>query len=203
MQKRLVEERIADRIEDTILLLQHPPVITLGRRGRSNHVVADSRRLQQKGIQIHTSQRGGDVTYHGPGQWVLYPMLKLGKGGMGTHGYLHCLEEIAIQTAAAVGIKAARREGMAGGWTDMGKFAATGFACKKWVSWHGLSINVQPDLSHFDLIVGCGLVGEHVTSFQEILGDACPDMDQVAQHIMRACQNILERDMTVVPQKEL
>jgi len=203
LQKRLVEDRIADRIPDTILLLEHPPVITLGRRGRANHLLASKDQLKKQGVEITTSQRGGDVTFHGPGQWVLYPILKLGRGGLGAHGYLHSLEEIAIQTAQACGISAFRKEGMAGGWSEKGKFAATGFAFKKWVSWHGLSMNVMPDLSYFDLIVGCGLVGEKVTSFQEILGEECPEMDQVAEQIQRQCEEVLQRDCKPVGVKDL
>lgn len=203
LQKRLVEERIQDRIPDTILLLQHPPVITLGRRGRDEYVRADSVRLQEQGVEVIRSERGGDVTVHGPGQWVLYPVLKLGRGGMGAHGYLHALEEIAIRTAARAGIRAFRRKGMAGGWTEQGKFAATGFAFRKWVSYHGLSINVCPDLRYFDLIVGCGLEGETVTSFQEVLGDDCPSMDQVADAIQGSCETVLERQLLLLSPEEL
>jgi lipoate-protein ligase B len=203
LQKRLVEERIADRIPDTILLLEHPPVITLGRRGRDHHLMASRDELRANGVEVHVSQRGGDVTFHGPGQWVLYPILKLGRGGMGAHGYLHALEEIAIRTASQAGIPAFRREGMAGGWAEQGKFAATGFAFRKWVSYHGLSINVKPDLRCFDLIVGCGLVGEKVTSFQEILGGDCPSMEKVAASIQGSCEKILERQLTSIRTEDL
>jgi lipoate-protein ligase B len=203
LQKRLVEERIADRIPDTILLLEHPPVITLGRRGRSEYLTASREQLEASGVEVHVSQRGGDVTFHGPGQWVLYPILKLGRKGMGAHGYLHALEEVAIRTAGAFGIPAFRREGMAGGWTEQGQFAATGFAFRKWVSWHGLSLNVQPDLGFFDLIVGCGLEGEVVTSFRKILGETCPTMGQVAKEIQTQSAQVLERDLASVSPENL
>lgn len=203
LQKRLVEDRIDDRIPDTILLMEHPPVITLGRRGRTNHILAGRDQLEKSGVRVLLSQRGGDVTFHGPGQWVLYPILKLGKGGMGAHGYLHSLEEIAIRTAEAFGIPAMRREGMAGGWAREGKFAATGFAFRKWVSWHGLSVNVAPDLGFFDLIVGCGLEGEKVTSFREILKQDCPGMEEVAVVLRDQCGKVLMRDLTDVGSERL
>lgn len=116
LQETLVRSRIADEIPDTFLLLQHPPVITLGRRGRRQFILADESRLAGEGILLQPSSRGGDVTYHGPGQWVLYPILKLGKNEMGAHGYLHALESVAIETAKAFGIDAFRREGKAGAW---------------------------------------------------------------------------------------
>jgi lipoate-protein ligase B len=160
-------------------------------------------RLKERGIDLHGSQRGGDITAHAPGQWVLYPILKLKASEMGTHGYLHALEEIAISTAQRFGIPAFRREGMAGGWTDQGKFAAIGFKFTRWVSWHGMSLNVCPDLSLFDLIVGCGLSGENVTSFERVLGAGCPGMDEVAYILRERVEAVLQREMICVPQDQL
>ena len=196
LQKRLVQLRIANRIPDTFLLLQHPPVITLGRRGRREHLLTTEDRLQQAGIELHHAARGGDVTYHAPGQWVLYPILKLSARQMGTHGYLHALESVAINTAKASGIEAFRREGMAGAWCEQGKFAAVGFAFTRWVSWHGLSINVNLDLNGFDLIVGCGLVNQPVTSLQNALpGNTELDLDAVGDEITRQVETVFNRNL--------
>jgi len=185
LQQRLVRDRIADRIPDTVLLLEHTPVVTLGRRGREEHLLADPEQLRARGVEVHVSSRGGDVTYHGPGQWVLYPILKLGRGGLAPRGYLYALEDIALGTAEAFGIEAHRREGKAGGWCEGGKFAAIGFKLTRWVSQHGLSLNVNPEPFGFDLIVGCGLVGERVTSFHRELGARCPSMGEVGTELRR------------------
>lgn len=203
IQHALVEKRIADEIPDTFLLLEHPPVITLGRRGRRNFLLASEEQLLQEGITVEPSERGGDVTWHGPGQWVLYPILKLGPAEMGTHGYLHALEEVAIRTAADFGIGAFRRDGMAGAWTEQGKFAAVGFKFRKWVSFHGLSINVRPDMRGFDLIVGCGLQGERVASFETVLGEGVPAMPAVAERIVEQVSQVFGRSLEVVQALDL
>ncbi len=196
LQKELVQLRIADRIPDTFLLLQHPPVITLGRRGRREHLLVSESRLREAGIDLHHSARGGDVTYHAPGQWVLYPILKLSTAEMGTHGYLHALESVAINTAKAAGVDAFRREGMAGAWCGQGKFAAVGFAFTRWVSWHGLSINVNLELSGFDLIVGCGLVNQPVTSLEKALPSGNTlDLDAVGDEITRQIESVFQRSL--------
>jgi lipoyl(octanoyl) transferase len=136
------------------------------------------------------------VTYHAPGQVVIYPILRLGSHEADAHGYLYNLEEIAIRTAADFGIDAFRREGMNGAWTDAGKIAAIGFRLKRWVSCHGMSFNVDLDLSGFNSIVACGLEGEPVASLQTILGNACPSVEQVTErmrhHFEAVCGRILK-----------
>lgn len=203
LQEEMVSARLTDRIPDTFLLLQHPPVITLGRRGRRNFLLADDAALERAGISLEKAGRGGDVTFHGPGQWVLYPILKLSRNELGAHGYLHALEAVAIQTARAFGIEAYRREGMAGGWCAEGKFAAVGFKFTRWVTSHGLSLNVQTDLSAFDLIVGCGLVGESVTSFARVLGADCPGMQEAASKIREITAQVFQRDLRETRPEEL
>lgn len=192
LQEALVAARQRDEIPDTVLFLEHRPVITLGRRGRSNFLLAQPEHLAKAGIDLVTASRGGDVTYHGPGQLVLYPIIKLGGADADAHGYLTNLEEIAIQTAAHFGVHAWRREGMNGAWTDSGKIAAIGFHLKRWVSMHGMSFNVNLDLRNFDLIVGCGLVGQRVSSLANILGPAAPTIAQVreamAHHFQKICR---------------
>lgn len=203
LQEKLVADRVHDRIPDTFLLLQHPPVITLGRRGRREFLLADEQQLHQHGVALEASSRGGDVTFHGPGQWVLYPILKLGRNEMGAHGYLHALEDVALHTAEVYGIEAFRKEGKAGAWCAQGKFAATGFKFTRWVTSHGLSLNVKPDLRYFDFIVGCGLVGEKVTSFEQVLETACPEMGEVAQSLRSVISSVFHRPLTDTPISEL
>lgn len=204
LQRQLVQRRIADEIPDTFLLLQHPPVITLGRRGRREHLLVSDQHLSELGIELAHSERGGDITYHAPGQWVLYPILKLSAREMGTHGYLHALESVALKTAGHFGVNAFRREGMAGAWSEKGKFAAVGFAFTRWVSWHGLSINVNLDLNGFDLIVGCGLVGQPVTSLQNALPEGSQlDLSAVGDEITRQVENVFNRNLEILPPEPL
>ncbi len=202
-QEALVAARQADQIPDTVLFLQHHPVITLGRRGRTQHLLASPDVLARHGVDLVTSSRGGDVTYHGPGQLVVYPILKLGSAEADSHGYLTNLEEVAVRTAADFGVTAYRRPGMNGAWTDAGKIAAIGFYLKRWVTMHGMSFNVDLDLAGFQLIVGCGLVGEKVSSLRQILGDRCPSLETVRDHLARHMEQVLgrtlDRNLAAVP----
>ena len=197
IQRRLLKARQEDLIPDTVLILQHTPVVTLGNRGRENYLLKTEEEYREMGIDLFHAERGGDVTFHGPGQWVLYPILYLGGNEADSHGYLSNLEEIAIRTLGDYGINGFRREGKSGAWTDAGKIAAIGFRLKKWVSFHGMSFNVSNDLSGFNTIVPCGLVGEPVASLKAILGDGCPDMPQVGDsllsHFSNVCNRALER----------
>ena len=176
--------RIAGQVPDTILLLEHTPVITLGVRACLQHVLFSPAILAQRGIDLVKSSRGGDVTWHGPGQLVMYPIIKLGEQEADARGYLYNLEEIAIRTAAAFGVEAFRRSGLTGAWTTEGKLAAIGIRLKRWVTLHGISFNVHPDLSGFAAIIPCGLAGESVTSLQVILKSACPKLDDVKKHLL-------------------
>lgn len=204
LQEVLVKSRIQDEICDTFLLLQPPPLLTLGRRARTEFLLADDEYLQKAGIEKYVASRGGDITYHGPGQWVLYPIIKLSPNEMGAHGYLHALESVALQTAERFQINAFRKEGKAGAWSESGKFAAVGFKFTRWVTSHGMSLNVCPDMQGFELIVGCGLVGEKVTSFLEILGsDKCPQMDTVGREVQKAVENIFDRGLDIISPDQL
>lgn len=178
-QEALREARAKDEIPDTVLFLEHRPVVTLGNRGRTNHLLLDKEQLAERGIHLAHASRGGDVTYHGPGQLIMYPILKLGQAGEDTHGYLFNLEEIAVQTAASFGVEATRKKGKNGAWHKTGKIAAIGFRLKQWVSYHGMSFNVSVDLEGFQTIVPCGLVGDPVSSLKVILGENCPTIPQV------------------------
>jgi lipoyl(octanoyl) transferase len=197
IQLTLHEARLNDRIPDTVLFLQHRPVITLGRRGRTNHLLAHETELKKRGIDLFEASRGGDVTYHGPGQIVMYPIMRLGVNGTDSHGYLHNLEEIAIRTCNTFGLEATRREGKSGAWTRAGKIAAIGFKLQRWVTLHGMSFNVEDDLVGFQLIVPCGLAGEPIASLRKLLGSTCPPMVTVAQtmadHFETVCGRSLVR----------
>ena len=197
LQHRLLRARQEGRIPDTVLVLEHTPVVTLGNRGRDNYLLKPKEGYRAAGIDLFRAERGGDVTYHAPGQWVLYPILHLGGNEADSHGYLHNLEEIAIRTLADFGVEGFRREGKSGAWTDAGKVAAIGFRLKRWVSFHGMSFNVDLDLSGFRTIVPCGLVGEPVASLKTILGDECPARsrvrDRLLDHFSRVCNRRLER----------
>lgn len=197
MQRRILQARQENRIPDTVLILQHEPVVTLGNRGRDNFLLKTETEYKALGIELFHAERGGDVTFHAPGQWVLYPILHLGGNEADSHGYLSNLEEIAIRTLGDFGIEGFRKAGKSGAWTDAGKIAAIGFRLKKWVSFHGMSFNVNLDLSGFQTIVPCGLVGEPVASLKTILGDSCPPMDAVRHALLdqfsSVCQRGLER----------
>ena len=197
VQDRLLDARAREEIPDTVLFLEHEPVITLGRRGRDQFLLASRRELERRGIALATASRGGDITYHEPGQLVMYPILRLGAREADAHGYLANLEDIAVRTAAGFQVKACRREGMNGAWTAQGKIAAIGFRLKRWVTSHGMSFNVDPDLAAFDLIVGCGLVGEPVSSLRAMLGKGCPSMAEVRSVMTSAFRDVCGRDLLV------
>jgi lipoyl(octanoyl) transferase len=183
LQASLVEDRRAGRIGDTLLLLEHPPVITLGvktRRGPT-HIVATADRLARMGVTVHETGRGGDVTYHGPGQLVGYPIVDLRPDRCDVHRYVRDLEEVLIRTAAAFAIEARRVPGLTGVWTGPAgreeKLAAIGVRISRWITSHGFALNVATDLSHFDLIVPCGIVDCRVTSLERLLGRPVPMCD--------------------------
>ena len=200
LQQELLQQRIADAVPDTVLVLQHTPVITLGRRGRDQHLLMDESVLASAGIDLRTASRGGDATYHGPGQVVMYPVVRLTEADAGARGYLQTLEETAIRTAAAFGVDAWTREGKAGAWTDKGKIAAIGFKFSRWVSHHGIGFNVDPDMTGFDAIVPCGLAGEPVASLAQCLaeqGRSVPETRAVAEVIADRFCSLMGREMQV------
>lgn len=175
LQARLVEERRAGTISDTLLLLEHPPIITLGvktRRGQ-NHIVASEETLADEGVTVHETGRGGDVTYHGPGQLVGYPILDLAPDRKDVHVYVRDIEDVLIRTAAAFGIEAKRIPGLTGVWTGPEgreeKLAAIGIRISRWITSHGFALNVSTNLNHFNLIVPCGIVDRQVTSLEKLL----------------------------------
>jgi len=176
VQQALVTARQAGECPDQLLLLEHPSVITVGVRGRRHrdHVLASKVELRREGIEVFDVSRGGDVTYHGPGQLVGYPVLDLRPDRCDAHRYVRDLEEVLIRTAAAYGIQAGRLEGVTGVWVGQEKLAAIGVRLSRWVTSHGFALNVTTNLEHFRFIVPCGLPGLGVTSFERVLGFAPP-----------------------------
>jgi lipoyl(octanoyl) transferase len=172
LQKRLVDARKAQQIPDQLLLLQHPPVITLGvkSRGDRSHVLADDVALAQEGVMLVETGRGGDVTFHGPGQLVGYPILDLNPDRRDVHRYVRDLEEVMIRMASAFGITAGRIAGLTGVWVGDEKLAAIGVRIARWVTSHGFAFNVATDLRQFQLIVPCGITDKGVTSLERLLG---------------------------------
>ena len=175
MQKARVEERRAGTIPNLLLLLQHPPVITLGvRKSSRSNVTATGAQLAARGVEVHDTGRGGDVTYHGPGQIVGYPILDLRPDRCDVHRYVRDLEEVMIRVCADYGITAGRIGGMSGAWVGAEKIGAIGVRISRWITSHGFAFNVNTDLQDFQLIVPCGIADRGVTSLQKLLGRALP-----------------------------
>lgn len=194
LQAQLVEDRKAGRIPDQLLLLEHPPVITLGvkaRKDRSN-VLATPEALSAAGVELFETGRGGDVTYHGPGQLVGYPILDLRPDRCDVHRYVRDLEEALILAAATFGVTSGRLEGLTGTWVGTEKLAAIGVRISRWVTSHGFALNVTTNLSHFDLIVPCGIVDKGVTSLERLTGSHLA-MDRVEDSIIEATSRVFER----------
>ena len=194
LQRRLVEERQAQRIPDQLLLLQHPPVITLGVKVRDDraHVLVGPDELARQGVELHETGRGGDVTFHGPGQLVGYPILDLNPDRRDVHRYVRDLEEVLIAVAASFGIVASRQPGLTGAWVGDEKLSAIGVRIARWVTSHGFALNVSADLRYFDLIVPCGLTDKGLTSLERQLGRAVP-MDEVETATIAAFEAVFGR----------
>jgi lipoyl(octanoyl) transferase len=198
LQARLVEDRKQGRIPDQLLLLEHPAVITLGVKARHEHthVLATPESLAARGIALFEAGRGGDVTYHGPGQVVGYPIIDLKPDRCDVHRYVRDLEEVLIQAVAGFGIAAERVPGLTGIWVGNDKLAAIGVRISRWVTSHGFALNVSTDLSPFDLIVPCGLADRGVTSMTRLLGRPVP-MAEVETALIAAFHVVFQSDSRV------
>lgn len=175
LQRTLAQQRIDRTISrDLLLLVEHPPVVTLGRGFRPEHLSTPPEFLAAKGIDLFEIERGGDVTFHGPGQLVGYPIFDLGEHKKDLHWFLRQLEEALIVALREFGLAAERRAGYTGVWTAGRKIASIGIHVKQWVTWHGFALNVVTDLSYFDLIVPCGISDVTMTSIQRELGERAP-----------------------------
>lgn len=173
-----------------VLLLEHPPVITLTPRARPN-LLAQPGDLRRLGVDVIETDRGGDITYHGPGQLVVYPILDLNRLNLGIHAYMRALEEVVLRVLARFGVEGARDAAATGVWVGGSKVCAMGVRVRRWVSMHGFALNVDPDMEHFGLIVPCGLAGRGVTSLRRLLGDACPSMEEVKAVVREELANVV------------
>jgi lipoyl(octanoyl) transferase len=198
LQSRLVAERKAGLIPDQLLLLEHPPVITLGVKTRNDrsHVIGTHDMLLARGVEVIETGRGGDVTYHGPGQLVGYPIVDLKPDRCDVHRYVRDLEEVLIQALATLGVEAERSQGLTGVWVESDKIAAIGVRISRWITSHGFALNVNTDLAHFDLIVPCGIRDRGVTSLQRVLGRTV-EMAAVEQAVTGAFGEIFARQPVV------
>jgi lipoyl(octanoyl) transferase len=197
-----VEARVKGELPDTLFTLEHPPVITLGRNAKTEHLLASPERLQQLGVELHETTRGGDITYHGPGQLIGYGIVHLRERRLGPVKYMRILEEACIRSAARFGIEAYRREGMTGVWTKSGKLVAMGVRFERGVASHGFAFNVTSNLGHFNLIVPCGLAGEPVTSLEKILGQA-PTLEALAAMTAEDLRAALDEETQATPSEVL
>jgi lipoyl(octanoyl) transferase len=185
LQKQLQAKRIAGEVPDTVLLLEHPPVLTMGRSAKEQHIIAQPHVLEAQGISVHEVGRGGDVTYHGPGQLVAYPIIDLKPDRRDVRKYMWSLEEAMIRTCKEFGLSATRIGGLNGAWIGDRKVGAVGVRISRWVTMHGLALNANSDLSHYELIVPCGIQDKAVTSISVELGRTIgvPDVaDPLARH---------------------
>ena len=170
LQRAVAAERIAGTRPDTLLLVEHDPVVTLGRSTKAGNLLANPALLAARGVELFDIERGGDVTFHGPGQLVGYPIVDLSQHRQDLHWYLRQLEQVLIDALAAFGIEGRREPKFTGVWVDDRKIASIGVHARSWVTWHGFALNVSTDLSWFDLMVPCGISGVTMTSVERELG---------------------------------
>ena len=192
LQRDLARARVSgDLSDDLLILLQHPRVITLGRGASESNIKATAALLDQRGVELHEVERGGDVTYHGPGQLVGYPIIDLTHHKQDLHWYLRQLEEVLIRALAVFGIVGSRVAGYTGVWVENRKIASIGVHVTRWVTFHGFALNVSTDLSNFELIVPCGIEAVHMTSIEKEAGRSCSVAD-AAQQVAECFGDVFE-----------
>jgi lipoyl(octanoyl) transferase len=189
LQKKVVARRVAKEIPDTLIFVEHAPVITMGKMSKPEHVIGT-----RAGVEVVSTPRGGDVTYHGPGQIVGYPIVDLTASGLGLKKYLENLEEVMIRAVEPYGIRAGRQAGMTGAWVGDRKIGAIGVRVEKWVTSHGFALNATTDLSGFDLIIPCGLQGKGVTSIAREIGRDV-DLDELRRSVAAIFGKVFGRRM--------
>jgi len=196
LQRLLVEERKADRVPDTLLLLQHPHVLTVGvKQDGRQHILATPDRLSSLGVDVVETGRGGDVTYHGPGQLVGYPILDLNPDRRDVHKYVRDLEEVMIRVCADYGLAAGRIKDLSGAWIGDEKIGAIGVRISRWITSHGFAFNVTTDVNFFNLIVPCGIADRGVTSLSARLGRAVA-MAEVEDRIVAHLSSVFDRSVS-------
>ncbi len=184
LQRHIARDRISGALpQDVLLLVEHPPVVTLGRASKGKHLIASPEFLRSKGVELFEVERGGDVTFHGPGQLVGYPIVDLKRHRLDLHWYLRRIEEALINTLADYDIVGERNPSFTGVWTKGKKIASIGVHARDWVTWHGFALNVTTDLSYFDLMVPCGIDGVVMTSIARELGTDDLSMQDVIERV--------------------
>ncbi len=194
LQEALVAARQRGKIDDVLLFVEHSPTLTLGKAASAANILAGPAELAARGFEVHRIERGGDVTYHGPGQLVGYPILDLGSRGRDLHRYVRDLEEVLIRTLADYSVEALRKPGYPGVWVGGRKIAALGIAVKKWVTMHGFAFNVSCELTDFDVIVPCGIAGCSVTSLSEVLGRAV-SLAEASERVKESFADVFGTDL--------
>ena len=219
LQRSVASARISGQVAgDVLLLVEHPPVVTLGRGTKPGHLVASGPQLAARGVELFEVERGGDVTFHGPGQLVGYPIIDLKRHRQDLHWYLRQVEEAIIQALAAVGLPATRHPGFTGVWTKatpdsrfpipqpgltngesrnaaLRKIASIGVHARDWVTWHGFALNITTDLSYFDLIVPCGISDVTMTTVQRELAEQFPGTDPVKQAVIQSFASVFAMEV--------
>ena len=188
--------------DDFLILLEHTPVLTLGKSWQGGNMLLSIEKYEELGFEVHKVSRGGDITYHGPGQLVAYPVFQLSRHGKDIHKFLRNLEEVSIRVMGEYGIEGSRKDGMTGAWSPSGKVCAIGVAISGWVSYHGLAFNVDPEMSHFGLIVPCGISKYPVASLKSNLGFAPPMAEVEQKFINNFCEVFNFNDFKVYDDSE-
>jgi lipoate-protein ligase B len=202
LQMRICEAKKQGFDPDVLLLLEHPPTITMGRSGNLNHLLVNEKELKEKGVDFWNIDRGGDITYHGPGQLVGYPILSLGSGERDVHAYMRNLEESLIRLLSRYSIEAFRDKKFTGVWTQEGKIGAMGVHISRWITRHGFALNVNTDLSYYNLIVPCGIIGRGVTSINKLLSRPV-EIREVVDHYINEFGFVFNRRMIGMSEKNL
>ena len=204
-QKKLLAKRIAEEIQDSLILLEHPPTITTGRKGNTENLLVRKEYLEKHGVSFVHASRGGDITFHGPGQIVGYPILNLKNHGMDIRKHLRSIEEVIIRTLRDFDIEGRRIDGVTGVWAKKSKIASIGIAIRKWVTYHGFALNVSTNLDYFDLILSCGITDVRITSIGSWLGnEENVRMDDVTRSVIKNFMGVFGfENFTLKDKKEI
>ncbi len=204
-QENLLARRIAEEIQDSLILLEHPPTITTGRKGNTENLLVREEYLKKHGISFIYASRGGDITFHGPGQIVGYPILNLKNHGMDIRKHLRMIEEMIIRTLRDFDIEGRRIDGVTGVWVKRSKIASIGIAIRKWVTYHGFALNVSTNLDYFELILSCGITDVRITSIGSWLGnEESIKMDDVTQSVIKNFMGVFGfEDFVLKDEKEI
>ena len=202
-QENLLAKRISGEIQDSLILLEHPPTITTGRKGNTENLLVREEYLKKHGISLIHASRGGDITFHGPGQIVGYPILNLKNHGMDIRKHLRMIEEMIIRTLRDFDIEGRRIDGVTGVWVKRSKIASIGIAIRKWVTYHGFALNVSTNLDYFDLILSCGITDVRITSIGSWLGNKeNVRMDDVTQSVIKNFMGVFGFENFILKKEE-